>query len=205
MNPTGLLAPPDYLLAYDWVVSSKTTAWSKHIIIQNPKAAETITSTQLEAFGDYDVRMRVFFTDNRYVEKKVVFSVQDKFLVGIGDSFAAGEGNPDAEAETSALGTQVCRRTTASMAADLSPGLDREPVWVEPKAHRSNNSAHARAAMSFQHVFEETWNLQEGPRATNFSFTKITWASFARTGAAISAGLLQPQEGRVATPRRRKR
>jgi hypothetical protein len=190
-----LLPPPDYLLAYDWVVSRTDSSWSKHLIIQNPKSGDTITSLVLDGVGDYTVRMRVFFTENRFAEKTVTFSVQEKFLVGLGDSFASGEGNPDRDGDLSDLGGGVCSATTASYAAGIEPGMDRDPIWLEERAHRSLLSGQARAARSLQETYGETWNDTDGPLGTTFAFTKVIWASFARSGATIRGSLLSPQGG----------
>ena len=197
-DPDPRLDPPKDLLAYDWVVSSVESSWSKHLIFQNPKRADTMTSLFLDGPGNYTVRMRVFFAGNRFTEKTVSFSVQEKFIVGMGDSFASGEGNPDRSAEVSNAnpsGGPICAATTASFAAGLTPNTDRDATWLEEKAHRSFQSGQVMAALALQDNYGETWNEGSGPFYTNFSFTKVTFASFARSGATIRDSLLAAQHG----------
>jgi hypothetical protein len=191
------IEPPEEIVAYDWVIASSDTAWRKHLIVQNPGPHDVIQSLQLDGAGTYSVRMRVFATGNRFFEKTVTFSVQQKFIVGIGDSFASGEGNPDQDGEVMGgpLGGGICDLTTAAVALDASPIMDRDPVWLEPRAHRSFQSHHVMAALSLQDKFGETWNKNTGPGPRDFKFTKVTFASFARSGATIRGSLLSPQGG----------
>jgi hypothetical protein len=195
--PTPPIEPPEEVVAYDWVIASSDTAWRKHLIVQNPGPHDVIQSLQLDGAGTYSVRMRVFATGNRFFEKTVTFSVQQKFIVGIGDSFASGEGNPDLDGEVlgGPLGAGICDLTTGAFALDASPIMDRDPVWLEPRAHRSFFSHHAQAALSLQDKFGETWNKDTGPGPRDFKFTKVTFASFARSGATIRGSLLSPQGG----------
>jgi len=51
------------------------------------------------------------------------------------------------------------------------------------------------AALALQDNYGETWNEGSGPFYTNFSFTKVTFASFARSGATIRDSLLAAQHG----------
>ena len=204
VEPAPPLEPPEEILAYDWVVSNTDTAWSKHLIVENPGPHDVIQSLELDGVGTYSVRMRVLATRNRFFEKTVTFTVQEKFIIGIGDSFAAGEGSPDREGSVSnanPLGGPVCDAATGTIAVDalpiisVSPMMDEDPVWLEPGAHRSFNSHHARAALSLQEKMGETWNEKTGPGPSHFNFTKVTFASFARSGATIRGSLLSPQGG----------
>jgi hypothetical protein len=191
------LPPPKDLLAYDWVVASAD--WSHHTILQKPTRDDTLTSFVLPGPGDYTVRMRVWFTGNRFTEKTVKFSVQEKVIVGMGDSFASGQGNPDHWAELDTADPRVgltCGNPTAGYASGSKPPTDEDAIWYEEKAHRSFNSGQAIGAHSLQDVYAETWNKDTGPNtSTSFKFTKVTFASFARTGAKITDGLINPQEG----------
>ena len=192
------LEPPKELVAYDWVVSQAGSGWSKHLILQNPKREDTITWLALNGPGKYTVRMRVFFTGNRFTEKTVSFSVREKFIIGIGDSFASGQGNPDKDADVSdanPFGGPICQATTASYATGLTPQVESSAIWAEEKVHRSFQTGQAMAALSLQDNYGETWNETPGPFPTNFAFTKVTFASFARSGATIRDGLLAPQGG----------
>jgi hypothetical protein len=199
VQPEGPLAPPEEVVAYDWVVSRTDVAWSKHLMVQHPKAQDVVQSLSLDGPGTYTVRMRVFCTGNRYAEKTARFSVQEKFIVGLGDSWASGQGSPDKYADVNPdnpFGGGVCAATTLSYSQEVTPFVDESAIWTEPRAHRSFWSHHARAAGSFQQVFGETWNKESGPsHTTQFDFTKVVFASFARSGAKIRDGMLGPQDG----------
>jgi hypothetical protein len=73
--------------------------------------------------------------------------------------------------------------------------MEGSPVWLEEKAHRSFQSGQAMAARSLQDTYGETWNETDGPVGNSFSFTKIAFVSFARSGATIRASLPAPQGG----------
>lgn len=191
------LQPPKELLAYDWVVAHTGTNWVKHVIVETPSRDDTFQSLRLDGPGAYAIRMRVFFTRNRYVERNVTFTVTPKLLVGMGDSFASGEGNPDREAVLSDAGRLLAseKLTTLRQAIDRSLPTERDADWLEERAHRSLSSAQALAASMLQQRYGETWKPAGGPRQAHFDFTPVKWISFARSGGKIVAGLLQPQEG----------
>ena len=193
--PRKVWDPPDHLLAYDWVVSRDGGGWSKHLVVDKPNEAEVLQRLELDGVGDYTVRLRVYFTANRMSEKEVRFSVREKFLVGLGDSFASGEGNPDVGGDVRDGFGAVCEAATASIATGATPPMSTDAVWLEEKAHRSLMSGQARGAMSIQDNFGETWNPDTGPGPSSFAFTKVVWASFARSGATIRGSLLAPQGG----------
>ncbi|MBP2269166.1 lysophospholipase L1-like esterase [Pseudarthrobacter sp. PvP004] len=191
------LKPPKELVAYDWVIAHTGTNWVKHIILEFPTREDTFLKLGLDGPGAYSIRMRVFFTGNRYAERIVTFTVTEKLLVGMGDSFASGEGNPDRWAELSDVGKLLASRklTTLRQVIDRTVPTDREADWIEKEAHRSLSSAQALAASMLQSVYGETWKPAGGPRQAHFDFTPVTWVSFARSGAEIIEGLLLPQKG----------
>ncbi|MFJ8787340.1 hypothetical protein [Streptomyces sp. NPDC102476] len=203
VEPSPPLGPPDFIVAYDWVISRTSDggsgrSWGRHLIVQNPTAFDLVQGIGLDGVGNYSVRLRVVATGHRFAEKTVTFSVQEKFIVGLGESYAAGQGNPDGHADVSnanPFGGPVCDMTTLGVALDATPATEDDPVWLEPKAHRSFCSGHAFAALSLMDRYGETWNKETGPGPSKFSFTKVTFASFARSGARIYAGLLAPQDG----------
>lgn len=191
------LKPPKALLAYDWIIEHRNTDWIKHIIIQKPTQADTFLKVRLDGPGAYSIRMRVFFTRNRYTERNVTFNVTEKLLVGMGDSFASGEGNPDRWADLSEWGEQLAsgKFTTVRQVIDRTLPTDRDADWLEKEAHRSLSPAQALAASMLQRVYGETWKPGGGQREAHFEFIPVTWLSFARSGAEIIDGLLLPQKG----------
>lgn len=191
------LQPPKELLVYDWVITHTGTNWAKHLIVETPSRRDTFQSLRLDGPGAYTIRMRVFFTRNRYVERTVTFTITPKLLVGMGDSWASGEGNPDKEAVLSDLGKLLAseKLTTLRQAIDRSLPTEEPALWLEDRAHRSLSSAQAIAAGMMQHGYGETWKPGGGQRQADFDFTLVKWVSFARSGARIVEGLLHPQEG----------
>ena len=68
--------------------------------MENPGPHDVIQSLEVDGVGTYSVRMRVLATEP-VLRETVTFTVQEKFIIGIGDSFAAGEGSPDREGSVS--------------------------------------------------------------------------------------------------------
>ncbi len=109
-------------------------------------------------------------------------AVRDLFICAIGDSYACGEGNPDAKthqdfSELANLGAlATLYRMRAYMQAGISPNLDAA-TWQEPLAHRSKSSAPAMAASLLGGNFRN-----EGP--------SITFVNLSRSGASIQEGIV---------------
>ena len=72
--------------------------------------------------------------------------------------------------------------------------MSNDAQWVERKGYRSLKSVPAVAALSFSNTFGSTYHPPGGD-VDRFSFDRITFASFARSGAEVVKGLLDPQEG----------
>jgi hypothetical protein len=191
------LPPPKDLIAYEWLVFHTGTPWRKHLIIQNPAREDTIVGFAIDGAGSYSVTVRVYWKGNRYAERTVTFTVVEKFIVGMGDSYASGEGNPDRDGKLSKRGQVMCSEylTTLRQAAEWSADMEEEPEWLDQEFHRSLQGFQPTAAAALQTNYGETWSPDGGQRATNFNFVKVTWASFARSGAEIVDGLLKPQQG----------
>lgn len=117
--------------------------------------------------------------------------VEDLFIVGIGDSFASGDGNPD---------RPVAFDDTRSLSYHAPPGTflddypartgdwrsisdptyaDHSPRWMSAPCHRSLYGHQVRAALHLA--------LDQPHRA-------VTFASFACWGSAILDGVLLPQK-----------
>lgn len=123
--------------------------------------------------------------------------VADHVVIGIGDSFASGEGNPDLPALLDE--TRFVRPFTAVNGdEDSDSGVPRRKGradgtiapytsarWLDRRCHRSIYSAQTRAAIAL---------ALAGNR-----HHAITYASFACSGAEITDGLFWPQDGRECT------
>jgi lysophospholipase L1-like esterase len=107
--------------------------------------------------------------------------VKDMLIVGLGDSFGSGEGNPDVPVTMS--GTLRYRNLYPQRAVNDVTG---NAQWLDRLCHRSLYSHQLRAALQI---------AIENPRAS------VTFLGYACSGATIEAGILGPQEyvERVAT------
>ncbi|GAJ96072.1 hypothetical protein RRH01S_16_00220 [Rhizobium rhizogenes NBRC 13257] len=128
-------------------------------------------------------------------------AVKDLLIVGIGDSFASGEGNPDVPAKLDRVnGVSPYIGVSATRANPSYPNLiipSREKrtdgrikagtaaKWLDDQCHRSIYSAQARTAIALAF---------EGARHHS-----ITFISYACSGAEISDGLFWPQDHRECT------
>lgn len=100
--------------------------------------------------------------------------VKDLLIVGLGDSFGSGEGNPDIPVTLSP--TQRYRNLYPMRANNNANG---DAQWMDQICHRSLYSHQLRAALQV---------AIEHPQAS------VTFLGYACSGAAVDAGLLGPQE-----------
>jgi hypothetical protein len=100
-------------------------------------------------------------------------AVKDLLIVGMGDSFASGEGNPDVPVTMAADGrfkTYYPRRAKNDVTGNAQ--------WLDERCHRSLYGHQLRAALQV---------AIENPKAS------VTYMGYACSGAAIEEGLLGPQ------------
>jgi hypothetical protein len=141
------------------------------------------------------VRFRDVSGGGPVFEHRIV--IREYYIVGLGDSFASGEGNPDRKGQADQIEGFRCDNATAEMligglaekvGQDTSFSLNRGPVWFEPAAHRSLLAGHALGVKGAEDL--------AGGRV-------VTLTSFASSGATIDAGLLgrqhewQPAGGQI--------
>ena len=100
--------------------------------------------------------------------------VKDLLIVGLGDSFGSGEGNPDVPVTMSA--TQRYRNLYP-MRAENNATADAQ--WMDKICHRSLYSHQLRAALQIG---------IENPQSS------VTFLGYACSGASVDAGILGPQE-----------
>jgi hypothetical protein len=101
-------------------------------------------------------------------------AIKDLLIVGMGDSFASGEGNPDRPVEMS---TEGRHRTYYPKRAKND--VTGNAAWLDELCHRSLYSHQLRAALQI---------AIENPKAA------VTFMGYACSGAAVEAGVLGPQE-----------
>lgn len=113
---------------------------------------------------------------------QVCIQVRDTLIVAFGDSFAAGESNPDRPTDWSALPTPGYRPRGRSSLEWWSrrPGLPASASadWWDNTCHRSLLSQHAQAALAM---------AASDPHGT------VTFVSFACSGATVLDGFVAPR------------
>jgi hypothetical protein len=231
---------PDNIESYTWTVTElgrrppfSTTVTRQREMSQPWRVYVTVPRT-----GSYEVHLSVETTTGRIPNSKA-FRIRDTLMVSIGESMAAGQGNPDIRRVPSDSQALKCGLTKLALIRDKvadqldewtddlaengglhgkrlavelkvaeevagwaealgdavvdgvaefgrllfggSSGPKPQPArWQEPRAYRSYQSGPARAAY-----------LLESESETHAD--RVTFLSFARSGAEIGAGLLGPR------------
>ncbi|MGO7964704.1 SGNH/GDSL hydrolase family protein [Rhizobium ruizarguesonis] len=146
--------------------------------------------------ASYSIRVEI--DGNQVPELHTDVSVKDYLVVGIGDSFGSGEGNPEVPAkldQTKGIEPYVGVAHEQTNSADFDfvvPTREKLPTgaikagtaarWLDDQCHRSVYSAQARTAIALSLM---------GDR-----HHAITFVSYACSGAEISDGLFWPQDHR---------
>lgn len=186
---------PDNLVAFSWTVIAHHSGFHETQIVQRPIKPMETAIIELPARSDtYELRLRVAFADGRFAERTVEFDVKDWLIVSLGDSSASGQGNPDVAGSLGIGGGTVCDHPTASMMFGVTPNTNNDAEWVERKAYRSLRSVPAVAALSLADT-SATTSVSLPRQTERFSFDRVTFASFARSGAEVLHGLIDPQGG----------
>jgi hypothetical protein len=232
---------PDNIRSYTWTVTEKTDAgraFSTTVTRDRDAPQPWRLRLTVPRTGTYEVHLSVQTTTGRVPNSKE-FRIRDSLMVSIGESFAAGQGNPDLRAVPSGSQALSCENTTLVMLRDEltdvfddyqdklsdkggllgkfaarrlqglqddvelvediagaavdffadmgraifggSSGPSPRPArWQESHAYRSYQSGPARAAYLLE---TESENHAD----------RVTFLSFARSGAEIQAGLLGPR------------
>ena len=105
---------------YTWTFTGVTRNFSRTLTTNDCN----LTSQSFPGLGDYDVKLTARTSAGVSSTLTQRITLNDIVVLSLGDSLAAGEGNPDV------------------------PGHD--PVWVEAECHRSMNSPHAVAARKLE-------------------------------------------------------
>jgi lysophospholipase L1-like esterase len=99
--------------------------------------------------------------------------VKDLLIVGLGDSFASGEGNPDVPVEMAEN-----RRSNNLYPARVNNDATGSAQWMDELCHRSLYSHQLRSALQI---------AIENPHGA------VTYLGYACSGAAVEKGILGPQ------------
>jgi hypothetical protein len=183
------ISPPD-VSAYRWEFQHEDGSIQTFRRVGRTGWVPAKTDISLTKTGVYTVTLFEELRGGGSRATRANWRLQDLLIVCLGDSWAAGEGNPLVRGFPTFFGRRMCNNvTTATIAlqrllatnpptALTQIPMDKRASWVEPLAHRSYDSGHARAVQDF-----------EDPRGS----IVCTFLSFATSGAEIEAGMLQPQ------------
>jgi hypothetical protein len=124
--------------------------------------------------------VQVFVLPERQLVGSSLVTVTNLLIVGLGDSFASGEGNPDRPAawQTSRLASR--RNKDEGWIRHYNPLGKNDALWLDEQCHRSLYSYQNLAAM---------WIASQDPHRA------VTFVHLACSGAEIKDGLLAPQTG----------
>lgn len=169
---------PRDLRAYVWQLKDEDGSTLEFRSEGPPGQVPCQVQGKVRKTGRFEVSLTEEFIDRGQQTTRTSWTLRDFLVVCLGDSCASGEGNPSHWGEPNTRGRIKCENTTLSLLTGTDIPMEREARWVEPLAHRSYNSGHARGSRSAQ--------VPKGGVA-------ITFLSFATSGAEIEKGLLQPQ------------
>lgn len=172
-------------------------------LIQNTSAVETRTldcSAQFEARVPFEptrpqaeqgVELSVNLPDGTELTSRI--AVKDRLIVGIGDSFSSGEGNPDSPVEIDRQSNRAnlnkafvydenVQKIKYRKSHSLPVRTQNGPAnWMDRKCHRSAYSYHLRTALQI--------SLADPKRSA------VTFLGYACSGAEVAEGLLLPYKG----------
>jgi lysophospholipase L1-like esterase len=111
--PNGGDRPPDDIVRVHWTVDQVDGAFTRAVSHGRSKSMAMLRATvRVPEPGTFDVTLRLDLTDGTSVSSARRYRIRDFLIVSIGDSFAAGQGNPDVPATPSKQNLAMCRLTT---------------------------------------------------------------------------------------------
>ena len=183
--PKSYIFPEEHIASatLDTEVNSECT-WSYNKISQTIDCRlefQFLASTQ---FGHKNTTLKVVVEKTQAVFIETVV-VRDRLILGLGDSYASGEGNPDKPTLIDSLGTaniaksKTVKQGSGRWAKSESKWVKENADWLDPQCHRSLFSQHVMAALKL---------AGKDPHET------ITILPLACSGAEVVDGLLMPQK-----------
>lgn len=163
-------------------ISKADGSFSRETRIDQP-----LVTMKVPAVGNYLITMKA---KEKKTGKVTTMSqslvLQDILIVSMGDSYAAGEGNPDKAGNPSDAMLQygnpvVPAAKTILVNADTKNGTPnlRFATWQEPLAHRSYRSGHSKAARMVEGAYKDVSVVS-------------TFLPYSRSGGKIDEGLIGP-------------
>jgi lysophospholipase L1-like esterase len=197
---------PNTAQSWEWQVKRRSDGRlfsQKHTLAFPLPKPRPSTGINLPSEGIYDCQLIVKMAGGKQEVSPVKsIHIRDLLIVVIGDSAAAGQGNPDEAGKPVEFGNNIkgwnklnpwkwidsgidagknwfkINFTTISRAKELRLLMNPAPLWLEEAANRSMRSGTVLAARSQEH-------LKQG--------YVVTFLHFARSGSDIVNGLLGPR------------
>ena len=117
-NSDGSVQVPNEVTAYRWTVKEIGGAFSKGVV--NHKSSDIWKADiQIPHPGKYEITLQIDLKNAPSLTSTRRYRLRDFLIVGIGDSFAAGQGNPDVPAVPTSDQEVTCQATT--LRADHRP------------------------------------------------------------------------------------
>ena len=167
---------PGNVQSYTWNIRKVNGEF--HRRLRGPRMCQTeFTAPSL---GLYRITLTVRLTSGAKFETTQHVNLRRFRIVSLGDSFSAGQGNPDARGfPKDIVGEAQCSWTTFSKALYDKPftiWMDNDAEWQEPAAYRSYESGPSLAAESLED-----------------DSTMIQFLTFASSGATVQKGMIYNQ------------
>lgn len=107
------IIPPN-ILSIEWSISLGSTFRKSFTRKRSP--GMVLTKARVPAPGNYQINIKANFTDNSSVSQSLNYRIRDFLVIGVGDSFSSGQGNPDVPAVPSTDQKLICRATSILLA-----------------------------------------------------------------------------------------
>ena len=158
--------------------------WSYQNVSKRLKCSAEFKFSARTQFGSGDDTLTVKGESGEFYESIPVL-VKDRLILGLGDSYASGEGNPDIPTVVDKKGLAILAKnnkgvfTTGRWMNKTEFWVAKDAQWFDKQCHRSMLSQHVLAALRVS-----TSNKQES----------ITLVPLACSGAEVLDGILIPQK-----------
>lgn len=195
VDPGNGFRLPEEVISYDWSIRNDDGSFREERQSHRSKFGDgkerviTQMDFNVPELDTYVVNLTVRFKDGTVENQAKSITLRDFLVISIGDSFSAGQGNPDKPGLTTVASQVKCEQSpTISKALELDIDLKDEVRWQEPKAYRSYNSAPSMAARNL----EVEWRSKRQNAGD-----MITFLTFARSGSTIVDGLVGPKDDTI--------
>ena len=159
-----------------------TCIWSYQDTLISKNCNEPFNFNALTHLASGDSQLKVVLSNGENVSQDV--RVRDRLILGLGDSFGSGEGNPDIPTILNReyidnLPKKEPNQRSGIWMKNVTKWKEKNAIWLDKQCHRSLYSQHALAGLRL---------------ATRDAHESITLLPLACSGAETLDGLLTPQQ-----------